>query len=325
MRRIIGYGLTTKGEADRYMEDTLKEFLRLCDDTIILCNNAGDKEKELIQKYGFKMVEDNREWGLFQNKIKEDFVKNHVAKLNPTHCIVLDMDEIFEERVNRSVLEQLNMSGAYFWFVQHWDSVNKHLPALGFWNVRFYEFHPQSIKFQNTPLHCGLSPEYAYFYGGYAPYIVRHFGLKNRSDRMKKVERYQKYDPNAKYKDKSYYDMLASEDAGVPYDEDVEHEKVANEVGKYQQKYKPISEIKNMKFYYVQNPAGRIVDIPERNLEETLARPGFKLIGEIVTVSPEEAPVVVPEKTENPLECSICGTIAKTTAGLKAHQRKHAS
>ena len=78
---IVGYGLCGKNEP--YLEATLDEFKRLCDETIICCNNAGWKELSIIKRYGFKTVQDPREWGVNQWKIKEDFVTNHVAKLKP--------------------------------------------------------------------------------------------------------------------------------------------------------------------------------------------------------------------------------------------------
>jgi hypothetical protein len=38
--------------------------------------------------------------------------------------------------------------------------------------------------------------------------------------------------------------------------------------------------MKDKKFFYVESPDGRVVDIPEKDLEDTLKR-GFKLIKEI--------------------------------------------
>ncbi len=110
--RVIGYGVCGK-EADRYLENTLKEFKRLCDDTVIALNNATDKEKNLIESYGFKTVVDDREWGLHQHHIKQDLM-NEVAKLRPDYCVCLDMDEVFDPEMTREkLLDTFETGDAY--------------------------------------------------------------------------------------------------------------------------------------------------------------------------------------------------------------------
>ena len=75
------------------------------------------------------------------------------------------------------------------------------------------------------------------------------------------------------------------------------------------------------KFVYVKRlKDGAIMDIPKEHLEETLKH-GFELVREVETLY--ENATVEPPKIENPFECPICGFIAKSEAGLKAHKRKH--
>lgn len=272
--KIIGYGLTTKGEAGRYMEATMKEFARLCDETVILCNNAGQEEKDLITKYGFKMVEDNREWGTNQHIIKQDLMQV-LKTYNPTHAICLDMDEVFDPQVTRERLIELFDTGhaLYFFFINLWnDGWNK---KWSFWNIRAWTWS-DDLTFEKKPLHCGLSPAWCYRYASYAPHFVKHYGLMKKEDRQKKIDRYNKYDPKAIYKVKAYYDALA-EDKSESLDENWVRETITREVGK--QKKRTIIQNKR-KFYYVLSPQGKTLDIPERDLKETLAR-GFKLIKEV--------------------------------------------
>ena len=42
-------------------------------------------------------------------------------------------------------------------------------------------------KFEEKALHCGLAPKIAYQYGNYAPFILKHYGLKDKEDRERKV------------------------------------------------------------------------------------------------------------------------------------------
>ena len=46
MTRIIG--IMVVGPNEKYLEQSLKELKRLCDDAIIATNNADEKTKEII-------------------------------------------------------------------------------------------------------------------------------------------------------------------------------------------------------------------------------------------------------------------------------------
>lgn len=231
--KVIGYGICGSGEAKKYLKATLEEFKRLCDETIILCNNTGKEEESLIHSYGFKMAHDDREWGMNQQRLKHDFLVNHVAKLKPDWCVCLDMDEVFETRFNRKELEKLTETGwgFHFFIVNLWEKGHK--PRLNFWNVRMWKWNG-NCDFLDRRLHPGLAPMWAYFINQYAPFIVRHYGLKEAVHRQAKIERYAKYDPNAQMMRKSYYDDLKTLDYEI-YNEDTLH----REVEEYVKKYKP--------------------------------------------------------------------------------------
>lgn len=220
-RRIIGYGICGGGEADRYLKATLNNFKELCDETIILGNNLTDKERKLIKEYKFHLVEDDREWGKNQHIIKEEFLKDHVAKLNPVFTVCLDMDEVL--KVNRETLEEWADKGqAWFvYIVNLWEEGYR--SDWSFWNVRFWGWEWKDklgeafFKFENRPLHCGLAPKWCYHLQLHAPMLLEHYGLKEKESRNSKIKRYEKYDPNQVYRAKSYYDALKS-DEHEPYD-----------------------------------------------------------------------------------------------------------
>lgn len=270
---IVGYGVCGK-EADRYLEGTLKEFARLCDKTIIVLNNATDKERDLINKYGFQTVEDNREWGTSQHLIKGDLMKE-VAKLNPTYCVCLDMDEVFDQKFTREdLIEQFKYGNAlYFYIVNLWnDGWNR---KWSFWNIRAWRW-TGDIRFENKPLHCGLAPAWCYRLNNiHVPHFITHYGLMKKEDRMKKVERYKKYDPQAKYKDLSYYNAL-QEDKSDILDYKFIQDSIDKEIGERKQRQLD-NPVQQMEYYYVKSPTGKIIDIPARDLQETLKR-GFTLV-----------------------------------------------
>jgi len=272
--RIIGYCICGK-EADRYLENTLKEFKRLCDDTIIVLNNATEKERTLIESYGFKIKVDDREWGIYQHHIKQDLMEE-VKKLNPDYCVCLDADEVYDPEMTREKLLDMFQFGdaLYFYIVNLWnEGWNR---KWSFWNIRAWKWTGDT-RFENKPLHCGLAPAWCYRLNNrHIPIFVKHYGLLKKEDRQKKIERYKKYDPDAKYKDKSYYDALSS-DSFEALDEVFIRNEIIKEIGVQTKRNNLV--IKPSKFHYVKSPDGRTVDIPDSALQETLSR-GFTYVGE---------------------------------------------
>lgn len=272
---VIGYGICGQHESKRYLKNTLECFKRLCDHTVIVGNNLSSDDKQMIIEYGFELIEDDRTWGLAQHKIKQDLMY-WIARYNPKYCVALDMDEVFDPTLTKEKLIELldTYNALYFYIINLWnEGWNR---KWSFWNIRAWKWNGDT-KIFNKPLHCGLAPEWTYYYAGYAPFFVKHYGLMKKADRQKKIERYEKFDPQAKYKDKSYYEALKG-DICEPLDEDYVRNALLKEIGT--QKPKRIVEMKDKKFFYVKSPDGRVVDIPERDLEDTLKR-GFTLVGEI--------------------------------------------
>lgn len=238
--RIIGIGVCGPGEAARYMRRTMEEFKRLCDDVIIAVNqtdgnNCGEEIK-LIQEYGFNWYYDTREWGKEQPNIKTDLLKRAGDK-SPDWIIALDMDECFAPAFTRSDAERLASTDEIAWYflvVNLYNDENHFAHDVGiqrFWNIRFYKFLPEfGLQFQRKSLHCGLAPPIAYKYGWHAPFYLEHRGLMLAEDRQKRVERYRKYDPTAKFKDRVYYDDLARELKMHPFDPEGLLRKLADSV-----------------------------------------------------------------------------------------------
>jgi hypothetical protein len=214
------------GGNERYLENSLKEFKRLCDDAIIATNNADQATKDLIDKYGYWQYEDNREWGLNQPKIKTDLLKK-VGGLKPDWIIAIDSDEIFAPQFDRKEAERLSTLGEIAWYflvINLYNDKDHFAHDVGiqrFWNIRYYKYMPEyGLYFQKTNLHCGLAPPIMYGYGWHAPYYLEHYGLMLKEDRERKARRYDLYDPNAKMKGREYYDDLRRELKPKVFDRD---------------------------------------------------------------------------------------------------------
>jgi len=280
-KKIIGYGICGPGEAARYMRETLDCFKRLCDEVIILCNNCDQPELDLIDEYGFKRVNDRREWGTHQWRIKQDFIERDIKQMaNEGDVLVcLDMDEVLSERCTKEWLMEAPLDAYHVFIVDLWNDPQHFKPESCFWNVRIWKWNGET-KFKPKPVHCGLAPEWAYYYHRHAPFLLLHKGLMVEEDRLRKIKRYEKYDPHAEHLDKQYYDMLKSNTAR-PFDEDAMADQIAEEVATYNQT-KPrqsMNKKPKQRFAYVRNPHGETVDIPEKHLAQTLKRKGFEFIG----------------------------------------------
>lgn len=235
--KVVGQMVVGPGEADRWLEDSLKEFKRLVDDAVIVTCNATQKEINLIKSYGYWTYEDNREWGRYQPDIKTNLVRR-IRKLQPTWIIPLDADETLPTIHSRTELDEVchNKTSTYFYVVNLWNDEQHYVEGLSFWNVRGYKCPSEgNTQFLRKAVHCGNAPPYFYNQPAresYVPHILLHKGLMLPSDRQGKVERYNLYDPNYQYKGRQYYDALSSIESGEPYNEQAVVAKIQSEIDK---------------------------------------------------------------------------------------------
>lgn len=321
--KIVGYGLCTKDEP--YLEATLDEFARLCDETIICLNNAGEREKELITARGFMTVEDNRTWGVLQWKIKEDFVNNHVAKLKPDLCVCLDMDEVFDKNLTKEGLYELYkkpFEAFYFRIINLWD--DGYNPDRSFWNIRAWKFQPP-FTWPHKSVHCGLAPEWTWGRAYYVPYILKHYGLKDAERRKKKTERYEKYDPTAKFITKEYYDSLQSNPQIVEFDEDKLHQEVVDFVVSINQKYIP--PMQKEEYIEMRVPSGETIAIRKSEWAYYKKRPGHEIVGDrkeldhvIDDILKDDKDEFFEETKREEFMCNECAYRGASKIALHAHK-----
>lgn len=234
--KIVGQMVVGPGEADRWLDLSLKEFARLCDDAVVVTCNATEKEKKLIKSYGFWTYEDNREWGRFQPAIKTTLLKR-IQGLLPGYILVLDADETVPT-LDRNAFEQLasKRTSLNLYVVNLWNDEEHYSRSLSFWNVRGYNPNASpDTQFLRKPLHCGNAPPFYYNQSAkesYVPHILLHRGLMLPDDRRRKIERYRTYDPNAIHKGQQYYDALALDGTGTAYDQKAIIEKLTAEIAK---------------------------------------------------------------------------------------------
>lgn len=279
------------GEGDRYLEATLKQLW--VDDICLVLNNADPKTIQIAEKYAQLVVHDNREWGKEQWRIKQDFLKKVVEFCNPDWIWCLDSDEIFDPAFTREKAEELtrgNDIAWYFWCLQLWNEPGKVRLDLSFPNVRFYKVMPEwGLHFKTAALHCGLAPMYAYQWGSQSNLYFKHYGLMLPADRVKKVARYDKYDPTAKYKGKDWYSALRNEKArSVPFEDAVSQ--LPDIIYKDKVIKKPMS--KNKEIFMFRNKHGKVVPAQGLAQRDQFIKMGFAELSNIQVNPNPEAPVV---------------------------------
>lgn len=337
--KIIGMMVVGEGEGSRYLDKCLSRIKPLVDYIVVAGNYKDKATDDILKKHGAIVVDySNKEWGREQWKIKQSLLENYIVPMKPDWILCLDADEVFDERLDRGRLEELTIRGEIaftFYFVQLYDSEDK-MRVDGYWsgfrNVRFWKYIPEANQvWQRTALHCGLAPMYAYNWCADSEYIVKHYGYLKATDRERKKLRYDKYDPQAWYKSKEWYDSILSKPDIRPFDED----KFVTQF-RYQEKKPKLEKImekkKNGKTFYIQNKFGKIFGVNEEIYEtiwkDRVAKGKAVLIADEIQTKAIEAPVVEKEVVENApkedeLTCKICGKVSKSKVGAIAHQRKH--
>ncbi len=333
MEPITGLVIVGPNEADRYLERTLKSLSFLCDRVeAVLCNATG-KEQAMCLKYSVKTRQDNREWGLNQAQIKHDAHKGRNGWM-----LCLDADEVVDQQITKEFLQSYMDRGplAYHSFlVNHWDEETKYRLDMCFWRVQFYKATlANGASFERSGFDPGIVPYWAASQASYLPMFVRHYGLMKKEDRERKVKRYEKYDPEQKLLPKDYYDALKSTVWADTFDAYRLRQQLKKETDGI-----PLRPFKKsmptLKYHYVKRKSdGVVVDVPDKDLAETLAR-GFEYVSEIkvqtsnnmidIPIIDEEEqlfPGTKPDPTPeiDRLQCVLCGFKAQNDAGFKRHK-----
>jgi len=328
--KIWGFITVGKGEIHRYLKNAIERLSELTD-SILIGNNATDKETiDYLHSIEKAKVYDTSqyEWGKKQHIIKQKLFYK-LEKENPDWIVCIDADEVLDSRLTREKLEELTTRDEIaftFYCVQLYDREDQ-MRVDGGWgnfrNVRFYKYIKNTNHlFQNSPLHCGLAPIYAYKWTADSEYLFKHYGYFTADDRRQKAERYRKYDPTGKYFNKSWYDSILGKPELRPFNEE--------EFGK-KLKYKPKKPLKDkytlkemkQKIYFIKNRHGKVFSVSESQIEDH-KREGIEIIGErdVTEISKFIDTKELP-KEDVGYTCPICGFKAKTKAGLSAHKRKH--
>ena len=333
-----------KGEAERWLEPCIMELKARCDEVAVCLNNAGEKEKRLCQKLKCIIYEDNREWGKFQPKIKQNFLEK-IGYLKPDWILWIDADEFLDPRLNRQKLEELASKkydvSYFFWFLELWDRTNQCREDILFDDIRFFKYLPQyGLTLKQWSVHCGLYPEKVASWGTHTNFYVKHYGLLKEEDRRKKYERYKKYDPDGKYLPKSWYEGLLAKNPPLRKIEELIKE-INNLKFKFREKPMPTARRTSAstakRVWRFINPNGQLVIFDETEDAKAEAHAnqrrnikGWEFLSEDIreesglgSYKMAEVPIVKEEENvPAPFECKVCGFMGKNDRSIRLHQVK---
>jgi len=214
-RKSSGNKLTlsmiVRNEADRYLTRVLEHARQYVDAAVIIDDASSDNTaeicREILKGIPLKLVRQKRSTFSTEYKLRKKQWRETV-KTNPDWILVLDADEMFEDRVVSempSLLNQTEFDVISFRLYDFWDE--NHYREDPYWQAHFI-YRPFLLRYiptfryrwQETPQHCGRLPSnVTELNGATSPLRIKHFGWANPKDRELKYRRYLKLDPQGKY------------------------------------------------------------------------------------------------------------------------------
>lgn len=317
------------GRGERYLDMVLDRLQELVD-ILVVWGDAPDEETEA--KLNRPWIEyhryDESIWATHQPRIKYTLLTKYVFPHKPDWIICQDADEVLDKRITKQVLEEMQNRGeiAYdFYCVQLYDNETT-MRVDGGWgnfrNVRYFKpLYDLDQTYKNTPLHCGLAPIYSYQWAAQSEFLFKHYGYMDSRDRDRKRKRYADHDPDGAFATKRFYDSITGSPQLMPFNEDTFGAKLKYEP-KRPNKEKILRNMKNKrpaKLYYFQNKYGSVFSTGDQAVVDQWRKtPGVKEIQVSESVVVEAPPV-----QDDPLQCVVCGFVAKNESGLRMHKRKH--
>ncbi len=207
----ITLAMLVRNEAGRYLERVLEHAAQYIDRAVILDDASEDDTREVCKKAlrGVPMtLVSNRESAFANEIVLRKQLWELAAGTNPHWILILDADEIFEERATkelRLLAGNPEVDVYYFRLYDMWD--DKHYREDEYWRAHHY-YRPFMARYlpgfpyrwQEIPLHCGRFPEnITELRGAKSTLRVKHLGWMKPADRLAKYYRYKKLDPEGRY------------------------------------------------------------------------------------------------------------------------------
>ncbi|MFZ5754692.1 MAG: glycosyl transferase, partial [Bacillota bacterium] len=154
-----------------------------------------------------------------------------VVKTEPDWILVLDADEIFEDRAPAVLRELAQNREVYYYAFRLYDMwAENYYREDTYWNAHQW-YRPFMVRYlpdfryvwQETPQHCGRLPKNITELKGQASQLrLKHLGWLKPEDRLQKYYRYKQLDPRALYGIKEQYESILDPRPNlIPWEEEL--------------------------------------------------------------------------------------------------------
>ncbi len=213
----ITLAMLVRNEAGRYLERVLDHASRYIDSAVILDDASSDDTVEVCKKTlrGIPLTLVSNREPMFHNEVVlRRQLWDLAASTGPEWILILDADEIFEDRAVeeiRSLAAGTGFDVLSFRLYDMWDE--NHYRDDDYWRAHRY-YRPFMVRYlpgfryewRETPLHCGRFPKnITELRTATSKLRVKHLGWIKPSDRLAKYRRYKDADPLGRYGIKEQY------------------------------------------------------------------------------------------------------------------------
>lgn len=231
-RNRITLVMLVHNEADRYLERVLKHAALYIDEAVILDDASEDNTVEICKTVlsGIPLtIVSNPEPG-FNNEIKlRKQLWDMAISTKPDWILILDADEIFEEKTVDIIRELAKDQEVYNYSFRLYDMWNENSYREDtYWRAHTI-FRPFMVRYvpniefiwKETPQHCGRFPTNIYqLPGAISQLRLKHLGWMCEEDRLNKYNRYKQLDPDAVYGITEQYESILDHKPNlIPWEE----------------------------------------------------------------------------------------------------------
>lgn len=226
-------GMLVRNEAGRYLEQVLQQVVQYADYVVILDDGSEDGTVEICRRglagVPVKIIS-NAVPGFHNEILLRKQLWNLAADTDPDWILILDADEVFEQRAPLMLrLLLLNPEADVYAFRlydlwneqqyredKYWQAHQYFRPFL----VRYKAGYP--YRWRETPQHCGRFPANVMELRVIKSMLrVKHFGWIRAQDKLSKFYRYRALDPAARYGlAEQYLSILDPNPKLLPWEED---------------------------------------------------------------------------------------------------------
>ncbi|MCM3175503.1 glycosyltransferase family 2 protein [Paenibacillus sp. MER 99-2] len=211
--------MIVRNEEQRYLRQALETHRPWIDRAVIIDDGSTDGTvamcREILQGIPLLLVENSRPRFADEVSLRKQQWEATIST-NPEWILNLDADEIVTSDfgVIRDQLLSGEEDAIYFRLFDMWSETSyredQYWQAHAYYRPFLIRYRPEwDYEWKETPQHCGRFPLTIqhFSYACHAP-RVKHYGWAREEDRIRKVERYQALDPDARYGWKEQYESI---------------------------------------------------------------------------------------------------------------------